>query len=80
MKDTARRIIGKWAPSLSLPRRRTFPLLTGERPYSGLLFLANTRLAHLADRSVSYLSTLALRLLGTDVPEAIQNGLHELTN
>jgi len=51
-----------------------------DHPYAGLVFISNTRQAVLLDRRVSYQSTLALGMLGTDVPRAIQNVFHDLTD
>lgn len=47
-----------------------------DHPYSGLVFVSNTRDVRLERRRVSYRSSLSFGLLGTDVPGQVQNGLH----
>ncbi len=54
------------------------PVPTG-RPYAGLVFVGNTRQIRLHRRQVSYMSNLTLGLLGTPIPESIQNGLHAIS-
>lgn len=51
-----------------------------DRPYAGLVFISNTRQAHLRTRRVSYLSNFTVGLLGTDIPKGIQNGLHDMAD
>jgi len=49
-----------------------------DHPYAGVVFLSNTRQTVRLDERVSYQSTLAVGLLGTDIPKGIQNAFHEL--
>jgi len=49
-----------------------------DHPYAGLVFMSNTRQTVLLEDRVSYLSMLAIGLLGTDIPKGIQNAFHEL--
>lgn len=55
------------------------PLLD-DYPYAGLVFVSNTRDARLRERRVRYLSSFTLGLLGTGVPETIQDAFHELAD
>lgn len=48
-----------------------------DRPYGGLVFIGNTRQVDLQSEHVSYLSNFTLGVIGTDIPEGIQNGLHD---
>ena len=48
-----------------------------DHPYAGLVFVSNTRQSVLLDERISYQSTFALGVLGTDIPRGIQNVFHE---
>lgn len=48
-----------------------------DHPYAGLIFVSNTQQTVLLEERVSYQSSFALGLLGTDVPKGTQNVFHE---
>lgn len=49
-----------------------------DHPYAGLVFVSNTQQTVLLEQRVSYQSSFALGLLGTDVPKGMQNIFHNL--
>lgn len=49
-----------------------------DHSYAGLVFVSNTRDVRLRERRVSYLSAFSVGMLGTPLPEAVQDGLHDL--
>lgn len=51
-----------------------------DHPYAGLVFVGNTRDVRLHERRVNYLSSFSLGLLGTGIPERVQDGFHELAD
>lgn len=51
-----------------------------ERPFAGLVFIGNTRHVYLKEQRIGYSSTLNLGVLGSPIPETIQDGLHELAD
>lgn len=51
-----------------------------DHPYAGVVFMSNTRQTVLLQERVSYQSTLAVGLLGTDIPKGVQNVFHNFTD
>jgi hypothetical protein len=49
----------------------------GDRPYSSLLYLANTGLSVMPDREVAYVSTFTLGVLGAPIVGNAQTALHK---
>ena len=54
--------------------------LRDERPYASLIFIASTQERHQATGEVSWQSTLTLGVLGLDIADSLQKGIHSLTN
>lgn len=52
----------------------------GDRPFANLLFIENSQFGIDAGGKRAYQSTLAVGILGTNIGEAIQNGVHRLGN
>lgn len=54
--------------------------IPGDRPYAGMAFIGNTRQVRRERRQISYFSSIRLGVLGTSIPKAIQNGLHDMAD
>jgi hypothetical protein len=53
--------------------------IRNDHPYANVVFMSNTRQTVLLDQRVSYQSTLAIGLLGTDFAKGMQNLFHNVT-
>jgi hypothetical protein len=50
-----------------------------DRPYASLFFLSNTEFTVLPGKDMAYVSILSIGLLGLDLAEDVQSGLHSIT-
>lgn len=50
-----------------------------DRPYASLFFLSNTEFSVAANKDTAYVSILTIGILGLDLAEDVQTGLHSIT-